>query len=290
MTDIEHLGRLPHHPSGDVKRGDPRAQVRITRPKSGMAFVHVPEHDALKFHQTRRLRRRAEVRDRRGAWYDTHALMDRRQEAAVPDLSARVRQVFAEHHVRGKVGVECAQTMADPATNPWHGDSRRTRVHRENRLEMLDDVGVQRVDHTELVGHHSQVREQVADHQARLSIRPKSKRRAQQRAIVRFIGTEAEGGNGFSMIGVQDWLVIERVDVRKPTRQEDYDQVLGLRLMVGWPGNQKAAALPVYFTSQCVIAAMVRRGLPRTPMLSKKPGGPSLDVLSGLCSSFAQSI
>ena len=86
---------------------------------------------------------RPEVGYRLRARHDPHALVDRRQEAAVPDLRAGVRHVLAEHHVRRQRGVERAQAIAEPGTQARHRHGGRAGVHGEDGLKMLDDVGVQ---------------------------------------------------------------------------------------------------------------------------------------------------
>ena len=97
---VERFGRLAHHASGDVERGDPGVQVAIVRARGGVAHVDVAQHDLLQLVQRHRPFGRAQVGYRLRARHDPHSLVDRRQEAAVPDLRAGVRHVLAEHHVR----------------------------------------------------------------------------------------------------------------------------------------------------------------------------------------------
>ena len=83
----------------------------------------------------------------------------------------------------------------------------------------------------------------VADHQARLSAWPESKRRAQQRPVVVSSDRRPKDGNRFAAVAVQPGLVVERVDMGKPAGQEDHDQLPRRGGMMGRPGCEKPAAL-----------------------------------------------
>ncbi len=65
-------------------------------------------------------------------------------------------------------------------------------MHRQHRLEVLDDVGVQAAHDTQFIGDPGEVRKDLADPQARLPMPAKAERRAEQRLIARFIGTQPE--------------------------------------------------------------------------------------------------
>ncbi len=186
--------------------------------------------------------------------------MDRRQEAAVPDLRTPVRQVLAEHDVRGQVLVECPQAVADPGPHAGQRHCGRAGVHCQNRLKMLDDIGMQRPDHAQLVGHATQVRKELADHQARLSAWLKLKRRAQERPVAGFVGPEPERGNRLAAVAVQPGLVVERVDMRETTGKKDHDQLPRRRGMMRRPGCEQAPASLLRRLDQPGVATRNRGG------------------------------
>ena len=125
--------------------------------------------------------------------------MDRRQEAAVPDLRPGVRQVLAEHDVRRQIRVERSQPMADPGSQAGQRHRRRPGVHGQHRLEVLDDVGVHRPDHAELVGHRAEAGKQLADQEARLAVALEPERRSQERPRARLVRPQAERRDGLAM-------------------------------------------------------------------------------------------
>ena len=140
-------------PRADLEGADPGPQLAVIVTGGGMGLVHVVEHDPLELPERHGTLRRAQVGNRLGSRDDPNTLMDRRQEAAVPDLSPGVGKMLAEHDVGGQVGVERAQTMADPRAQAGHRHGGRARVHRQHSLKMFHDVGMERADHAKFIGH-----------------------------------------------------------------------------------------------------------------------------------------
>ena len=131
-------------------------------------------------------------------------------------------------------------------------------------------------DHAEVVGHRPQVREQLADHQARLAARAEPERRAHQRAVVRLIRPQPERRDRLAVISGQHRLVVERVHVREPAGQEDDQQVLGLRLVVGPRRREQAGAVLLGRPRPARVRARTRPTSPRRPMTSGTPAARSV--------------
>ncbi len=109
-------------------------------------------------------------------------------------------------------------------------DRRRARVHRQHRLKVLDDVGVQAPHDTELVGHAAQMRKQLAHRQARFAVLREAEGRSHQRQHVG--PAQMDGRDALPLVDLQARLGIERVDVRETAGEEDEDQMLGPRRMI----------------------------------------------------------
>ena len=210
-ADIEHLGGLVDHPPRGIERGDPGGEFGVAMSSEDMVPVDLLEQALLQLAQGRRTLRRVQVRDRLRAGNDPDALMDRRQETAVPDLRSRVGQMLAEHHVRGQVRVEGSQAVAQPCAQAGKGQGGRAGMHGQNGLEMLDDVGVQRPDHAELVGDLAQAGKEVADQKPRLPVALEAEGRSQERPASGLVGPQPERGDGLAMLAIEPRLAVERV-------------------------------------------------------------------------------
>ena len=92
-----------------------------------------------------------------------------------------------------------AEPIAQPGAQGGQRHRGRAGVHRQHRLEMLDDVGVQAADHAQIVGQSGKVRKELADPEARRAALAKPERRAQQRALARLIAPQPERRNRLAM-------------------------------------------------------------------------------------------
>ena len=128
----------------------------------------------------------------------------------------------------GRFWFERAQAVAEPRAEARqrHGD--RAGVHRQRRLEVLDDVGVHRADHAEVVGTPPRCGNRSLTSSPDWPARCELERRAQQRLLRRRLA-QVDRGDGLAVVGQELRLVVERVDVRQAAGQEDEDEVLGLR-------------------------------------------------------------
>ena len=118
------------------------------------------------------LRRRLpplDVRHRFRARGDGRALMAARQEVRSPDLSARVGQMRRQHDERRQVPVHRPQPMAHPGADARPGEGHRAGMDAERGLEMVRVIVAHRADQAQIVGALGDVREKLADPQARLA-------------------------------------------------------------------------------------------------------------------------
>ena len=141
--------------------------------------------------------------------------------------------MLGQHHVGRKIRVVRAQRKAEPGAQAGHGHGGRAGVHGQRGLKMLDDVGVQRPQHAQLVGDVRQIGKELAQHQTRLPAGAELKRRAEQEAAAKLT----------AMIRRELGLGIEGVDVRESARQKDEDQPIGPRRKMARPGRQRPAAI-----------------------------------------------
>ena len=168
------------------------------------------------------LRRRAprHVRDRLAAGHDTRALVQNRQEVRAPNLPAGVRDLRRDDHKGGEVLVEGAQTVTHPGSDAGPIERRRTRVNPERCPEVVAVDVLHRADHGNLVSHLADLREQVADFDAALSVPPE----LPVRALVDPVFAER-----FVVVLPKERLGVERVHVGHAARHEQEDDLLRFR-------------------------------------------------------------
>ena len=119
---------------------------------------------------------------------------------------------------------------------------------------------------------------QLADPEARFAALTEPERRAQQRALARFIAAQAERRDRLAVMPAEGGLVVERIDMRKPAGQEDHDQVLGLRRMVGRLRCEQACAVLLGRSQQRRVQAGARRSpRPRPPTSRSRAGRSRFD-------------
>ena len=167
--------------------------------------------------------------------------MGRRQERAIPNLRAGVRQMLGEHDIRRQIRILRPESVADPRSQARKRNRGAAGVHGEDGLEVFDDVGVQRPDHAEIVGEFAEAREQLADHQARLPSRRELERRAQQRLIRR--PSEIDRRHHLARISQEPRLVVKRIDMRHTAGHEDHEEILGLRRGIELHRRDRPAAI-----------------------------------------------
>jgi len=86
-----------------------------------------------------------------------------------------------------------------------------------------------RVDDAQLIGHPTYVRKEIAHRQAALAVAPELPRWAQQLARRVELHARLRVGKRLAVITKEEWLVVERVDVRRRPVHEQKDDALGPR-------------------------------------------------------------
>ncbi len=236
---IEDLWSDAHHAAGDVETRLPRQQPQIVAPQPGMQFVRVAEHCLFEIAQLHCGRLRRQIRDRIAPWHNSHALMRGRQEIAVPHLRPRVRRQLAQCHVRRQIGVLGPQPVAQPRSDAWQRNRRRSGVHRQRGLRVLDDIAVQSAQHAQVVGPLAQMRKEFADFEPRFAVMRERKRRRHEGPLLDAANVVAI--DRLSLVRLELRFMVERVDVRKAPREKNEDQLLGATRMMSPPRSQRIA-------------------------------------------------
>ena len=166
---------------------------------------------------------------------DERALVDRRQERAVPQRRPyRRRHVRAEHDVARQVLVVGAETVGEPRADRRPAHLRVAGVHHQHRRLVVRNVGVHRTDEADVVRAFADVREQLADLDAGLAVLLEREGRAHQRAGLAFGGNRA-ARQRLSVVLVEHRLRIEAVDLRQAAVHEQKDDTLGARRVIEPP-------------------------------------------------------
>ena len=180
----------------------------------------------------------AQMQDRLLAGPHRHALIGRRQIAAAPGRRAALESAarIGQHDERRQVAVLAPQAISHPTADarPAHQDA--AGVHLIDRLRMIHAVAVQAADHAQLVGMFGDLRQEVADLQARLAARPKRLDRREQRILGHFAPRHHHAeALGQRLAGVlhEVGLGIEQIDMARPAVHEQPDHPLHARLEMG---------------------------------------------------------
>ena len=216
------------------------------------ALFKSAEHQALELLARDRRDRARDVGQRVGAGRQPHALMIRRQEIGVPDLEPVIWVLGGQDDERRQIGVERAQSVADPRAQAGHRDRDRAGEHAERRRRVAGRIAVDRVQEAKLVDDRAHVVEQLADHLAALAPRPELVWRAQHL----FLALE----HGLVVVLLELRLVVERVDLRDAAGHEEDDQVLGPGREVAGPRGKRVPAVHVGGQGQALIEAQTADG------------------------------
>ena len=157
--DVGEFGHARLHPEGHLILGDPGLRFGITKLLKcslvqGLQAVERGAADAR-----RDSGRIADVQDRIAGRAKTHPRVLAGQEAARPEPSANRLGLLDdgraghEHHERGQVGVERAQTVAGPGAEAGAASDLVAGLNVGDRRFVVDRLGVHRADETHLVGH-----------------------------------------------------------------------------------------------------------------------------------------
>ena len=226
--DVEHFGCLAHHAPGDVECRDPRAEVGVIGvPAAWRSFTSRSMICSSSSSVTDRSGGR---RSGIGSGPERSALPDgsaagnccprpdcRRTACArrAPCTTAAIRLNVPSPKL-SQAPSDGIGTVAEPvciASTAWKCS---TMSVCRLRITHRSSASVPRCGNSSLI------------HQARLAALAEAKRRAQERALGRFVAAQAERRNRLAVMLVERRLVVERIDVRKAAGQEDHDQVAGL--------------------------------------------------------------
>ena len=147
-------------------------------------------------------------------------------------------------HKSRQVAALRTQAVAEPGAHARQPRLRPARLHESHRWIVIDRLGMDRADDAHLIGTRPQVRQQLAHLLARSAMPDKAKRRPRrlktpliarhQRDALR-----AEYGRRHVLPVAlsQRRLVVEQIDVRRPARHEQIDDVLRPRREMRAPQN-----------------------------------------------------
>src|SRR5579862_7142563 len=167
-----------------------------------------------------------------GAIRDERALMHRRQKRVIPQRrSDRRRHVWAQDDIAGKILVVGAESVRQPRSERWTAGLRVTGVHHEHRGLVVRNVGVDRANEADVVGAFADVRKELADFDAALSVLLECERRLQERAGLS-LSRHFAAGQRLAVVFLEHRLVIEAVDLRQAAVHVEKDHALGARGMI----------------------------------------------------------
>ena len=153
-----------------------------------------------------------------------------------------------EGHVSRQVVVHGSQSVGHPGTQAGLARSDVAGVELVARGRVVVGIGLKRVQHAQVIRMPGDMRHEVADPQPRLPMLRPGERAGHQLvfAAVEHVG-EAGGldriaerlGHRFAVELLQQRFVVEGVDLRGTTDQEQKDDRLGLRRQWGWPWSER---------------------------------------------------
>ncbi len=148
----------------------------------------------------------------------------------------------AEHDERRQVLIFSPQPVGEPRADARPRQRGVAAVHQHQRRFVIGNVGVHRADHAQLVGVLPQVREQLADLDAALTILLELERGSEGGSRLP-LGPQVFVGQLLAVVAGQNRLGVERVDVRRTAVQEDVNDVLGTGRELWRFGSQRILEL-----------------------------------------------
>ncbi len=137
---------------------------------------------------------------------------------------------------RRQVFVLGPQSVAQPGAHAGPAGKLRAGLHVRDGRAMVDGLGVHALDEAQVVGNLGRVRQQIAQPGAALAVLLKLERRTDQRQarlVARHAGQTLLAANFGRQLGtvlfVQQRLVIEQVDLRRPAGLKQKNDPLGFR-------------------------------------------------------------
>ena len=174
---------------------------------------------------------------------DGRALIDRRQERRAPVVHAAVAEVRADGDESRQVLILGPEPVSDPRTHARPDERIAAGVEFQQGSPVPRVGPVHRVDHAEVVHAPGQMREQLADRDPALAVLPEPERRAEQ--IPRLARHHPRLGErqGLAVVALQERLMVERVDLRRPAVHEQEDDPLRAGREMSLARRQRIAAI-----------------------------------------------
>ena len=234
--DVERLPRRHLHARGQAVTFHARLEVVLAGMLLEMLAVQpVEQAKLLLLRRTLQVPRRVEVENAGRDRPHHRTLIDGRQLAVGPILSANQRQAagVGQCHVCRQFLRLAAKRAGEPAAQ--HGASAGGPPGAERVIgrDVIIGTGVHRPDQRDFVGHPAQVRHQFGQLHAALAVRLKSpKRRHDLAAGLRRVVELYVAREGLTVVLDQFRLRVEKVDLTRATEHEHRDHRLGPGLVV----------------------------------------------------------
>ena len=165
-----------------------------------------------------------------------------RQKAAAPQAFVQrlAALVLGDQHAKGgQVVVGRAQAVAEPRSDRRPPGDLRARLEERDRRVVVDGLRIHRLDETQVVRHAGGVRQQFAEPRARLAVLlelehgPGQRQRGLiARHACQTLALTHRVRQLFAVFLVQQRLVVEQVDLRRPAAHEQVDHAFGLGRMM----------------------------------------------------------
>ena len=194
-------------------------------------------------HAATRMRRYAlgigEIKHRLLARAKLHALVFAGEETRAPEAGVErliALGIFRDQHDEAReIVVEAAEAVRGPSTHRRATGDLAAGAEKGDRGVVIDGFRVHAADHTNFIGDFLRVRQNVADRHARISALGEigERSRHRQRALIATHRRKTLVANdrlrqGLAVALAQQWLVIERFQVRGTAGLEQIDHALDL--------------------------------------------------------------
>ena len=151
------------------------------------------------------------------------------KEARLPVLGVLNGIAMRTHGDKtGQILVFAAKSVGNPRPHAWAGQAGLAAVHQQQARLVVGNVGVKRFHNAKVVGKFGEVRENIADFRAALSVLLEAERRFVHGSGFAFRG-KVGVGKRLSVILFQRGLVIKGVYVRRPAIHKQENHALGFR-------------------------------------------------------------
>ena len=156
-----------------------------------------------------------------------HALEAGGHVAGAPERRTENGETGAEDDEAGEVSVVRAEAIREPGSHGWAARKLVAAVHQLQRRAVVAVIRMHGADEAEVVDSLSDLRENLADLEARLAVALELPRTAHKGAAGA-VRPDFGAGHGLAIVLGEGGLVVESVDLRHATVQKKKDDVFGL--------------------------------------------------------------